>query len=59
MQLLYLAGSIRLQRGHRVGPETVNAVPEPATALLLGGGAMLMGVVGRRRRAVAKAPQLA
>lgn len=40
-------------------PETVNAVPEPATALLLGGGAMLMGVVGRRRRAVAKAPQLA
>jgi len=40
-------------------PETVNAVPEPATALLLGGGAMLMGVVVRRRRANAKAPQLA
>jgi len=27
--------------------------------LLLDGGAMLMGVVGRRRRASAKAPQLA
>jgi len=32
-------------------PEAVNAVPEPATALLLGGGAMLMGFAGRRRRA--------
>ena len=31
-------------------PEAVNAVPEPATALLLGGGAMLMGFAGRRRR---------
>lgn len=37
-------------------PEIVNAVPEPATALLLGGGAMLMGLAGRRRRAGAKAP---
>ncbi len=37
-------------------PEIVNAVPEPATALLLGGGAMLMGFAGRRRRAGAKAP---
>ena len=27
------------------------AVPEPATALLLGGGAMLIGFAGRRRRA--------
>lgn len=32
-------------------------VPEPATALLLGGGAMLMGFAGRRRRA-AKAPAM-
>lgn len=37
-------------------PEIVNAVPEPATALLLGGGAMLMGLAGRRRRARAQAP---
>ncbi len=36
-------------------PEAVNAVPEPATALLLGGGAMLMGFAGRRRRAKAAA----
>jgi len=32
-------------------------VPEPATALLLGGGAMLMGFAGRRSRA-AKAPAM-
>lgn len=32
-------------------PEAAADVPEPATALLLGGGAMLMGFAGRRRRA--------
>jgi len=35
------------------------AVPEPATALLLGGGAMLAGLASRRRRAAAKAPEMA
>lgn len=40
-------------------PEVVNAVPEPATALLLGGGAMLMGFISRRRRSDAKTPALA
>jgi len=40
-------------------PEAVNAVPEPATALLLGGGAMLIGFANRRRRAAQSAGQLA
>lgn len=31
-------------------PQAAAAVPEPATALLLGGGAMLMGFAGHRRR---------
>ena len=37
--------------------EVAGEVPEPATALLLGGGAMLMGYAGRRR--AAKAPEAA
>ena len=35
-------------------PDAVAAVPEPATALLLGAGVMMMGY-GRRRRAASKA----